>query len=144
MFGGTGATVSTPSASEWAALGHLLELVINPDKAREAKGMVDQYTEAAERSERALAEVRQEQSKLEADRTAHNAAITKERQEHDAALTRERAQWNSEHAARLAEIGRMEVQAREALAKAEGDSKHAAQMRRGLEEKLKKLHALAA
>jgi hypothetical protein len=130
-----------PTVGDLSALASLLELLRHPDKAREA---VAHLLQAAERSEKAAAQVREEQRKLEVDRAAHHAAITKERAEHDAQMSRERAQWNSERSARLAEIERMEVQAREALDKAEKAEKSATARDRDLQARLKKLSELAA
>jgi hypothetical protein len=75
---------------------------------------------------------------------AASRALEAQRKEADVQIERERAAWNAERSQGQARIEALEKQAKVALEKAEGDSKHAAALRRDLEEKLRKLHALAA
>jgi hypothetical protein len=97
----------------------------------------------AERNEKAAADARATMRELEVKRAEHTAIISQELQAHDAKLTQERAAWNTERAQRLAEVEKMEAAARAALEKAEGDAKHAAQMRKELQQKLARMSELA-
>ena len=86
----------------------------------------------------------EEANKRIAEVEAANRALEKQRQAEATQMERREQAWRAEEKRRLAEIDAWEKQAKAALEKAEGDSKHAAALRRDLEEKLKKLHALAA
>jgi hypothetical protein len=138
-FGGT--FVAPPKAGDLKVLGDLLELLRHPEKAREA---VSELAEAANRNEKVLVVVREERQELERARAEHGKVLGRERAEHDAQLTREREQWKAEQAKRLAEIEIWEKRTGELLTKTERDSKAAAALKRDLEQKLARLHELAA
>jgi hypothetical protein len=141
MFGASGSTVAAPTVSDLSALAGLIDLLRHPDKAREA---VDHLLDAAKASEQGLAAVREARIKLEADRTAQHAQISAERAAHDQALTRERQQWTAERSQREAQIAAWEKQAQQDAERAKQDAERAAKLKADLEQKLARLHALAA
>jgi hypothetical protein len=94
--------------------------------------------------EKARDAAHQAQRELEAKRTEHKQTMEREAKEHTARLDRERAEWNAAVAKRMAEIDAMEKQAKDALEKATRDGKSAAALRKDLQERLSKLHELAA
>jgi hypothetical protein len=141
MFGGSGSTMALPNASDLSALGALLELVRDPKKSAE---VVSQLTAAAKKNEEALAAMRRERSEWDAAQRHAKESIERERKEHDAQLERERAVWKAEQTKRLAEIEGWEKQAKASLEKAEKDGKAAAALKRDLEQRLARLHELAA
>ena len=93
--------------------------------------------------EKAKEEAHQAQREL-AEKAAHEKTIAVERKAHDAALDSERAEHNAAVSKRMAEIDAMEKQAKDALEKATRDGKSAAALRKDLQERLSKLHELAA
>jgi hypothetical protein len=141
MNGFGGVSVASPKASDLAALAGLIELLRDPDKAREA---VAHLTEAASKNEEVLASIRHEQQELERARAEQGPALERERKEFDALLARERAAWNAEQTKRLAEIEAWEKQAKAELEQAQKDGKAAAALRRDLEQKLARISAAAA
>jgi hypothetical protein len=135
-----GSTVP-PTASDLSVLGALLELLRNPEKAAAS---VRELTAAAERNEAALASIRQEQQELARMRAEQGPALERERKEFDALLDRERVVWREEQTRRQAQLEIWEQQAKEALEQAERDRNVAAATKRDLEQRLARMHELAA
>jgi len=94
--------------------------------------------------EKAKEEAHQAQRELAEEKAAHEKTIAVERKAHDAALDSERAEHNAAVSKRMAEIDAMEKQAKDALEKATRDGKSAEALRKDLQERLSKLHELAA
>jgi hypothetical protein len=126
-----------PVAGAGDVLLQLLQL-LSDKAATEARIKLLRDHEAA--AGKAIADANKRMAEVE----AANRALEQKRHALDVHYDRQKQLWQQEQTKRLAEINGMEAQARTALEKAEGDSKHAAALRRDLDEKLKKLHALAA
>jgi hypothetical protein len=138
-FGGT--SVAPPAASDLSVLGSLLELVRDSKKSAETVGHL---TAAARKNEEVLAAIRRERAEWDRAQSLAKDVLTRERAEHDAQLAREREQWGAEQKTRQAQIEKWETEAKEMLDKAEKDMKAAAALKRDLEQRLARLHELAA
>jgi hypothetical protein len=141
MNGFGGVSVAVPKASDLSALGGLIELVRNAEKAAET---VAQLQSAAERNEAALASIRHEQQELERMRVEQGPALERERKEFAALLDRERMVWREEQTKRQAQLEAWETQAKASFEQAEKDRNAAAALKRDLEQRLARMHELAA
>jgi hypothetical protein len=142
MFGVAGGTsVALPQAADLKALYDLLELLRDPNRSAEA---VAQLQSAAEKNEQVLASVRQERAALEAARAEHGPALERERKEFAALLDRERMVWREEQTKRQAQLEAWEKQAQASFEQAEKDRNAAAALKRDLEQRLARMHELAA
>jgi hypothetical protein len=100
--------------------------------------------EIAQRNEQAVSSLRAAQRELAKEREEHDKTIARERKDHDAALAAERIALDAEISRCRAQIEADERQAKAALEKAEKDGKSAAAMRKDLQDRLSRLHELAA
>jgi hypothetical protein len=141
MISFSGTSVALPTTSDLSVLGGLIELLRDPKKSAEA---VAQLRAAAGANEKALAALQAERRDWDAAQTQAKQTTAKEIAAEREQIDRERAAWNAERAQAQAQIENWEKQAREALAKAEKDSKAAAALKRDREQRLARLHELAA
>jgi hypothetical protein len=107
-------------------------------------GVLERLASAAEKNERSAVAAARELRALTKAREEFEAQQRAAQAEGERALQAAREAHEREVAKRMAEIAAMEAQAKEMLTRAEKDGKAAAALKRDLDQKLARLHELAA
>ena len=140
-FAGTSLPAAVPSADGLAVLRGLLDLMSDPQRARD---LITELGAATAAARAAVAEAEVAKGDLARQRKEHDEYLAATRQAAEAEIASKRDAWSREVSAREQSLASRETDAEEALRRAVRHEDAAAKVQEQLEAKLTKLRSLAA
>jgi hypothetical protein len=143
MFGGGGSSSAPPliDRANFDAVASLIAIVRNPSEAQER---LEELLAASADAKQQLDVLHQERTALLAQQESVRASLAEERRTQDQQLAQQREALAAEVQRRTAALAEQEKAAEAAFAKAEGDAKHNAALRRELETKVRRINEIMA